>query len=162
MASAAVTPSGPSDGSEWSQVAIYCNNRSNPWYVELVAVEDGEWMAKGDGIEAGVVSWATGDPFQPTRQRHRDAEVYQVKFAAVTEADREHWRSIGLREPVILNATWAVIHKRKIGTIPWWEAYRFSLVGTSDSHMSARVRMRLDPAFLEDSRKSKVQRTLKF
>ena len=155
------TPNQPSDF-HWSQAVIYGGHRLQPKWVELVAAEDGEYMAKGEAMEAGVSEHVTGDPLLPTRQRHRDAEVYTLTFAPATEEDRRYWLASGLRSPMVQTCQWTVVHRRKVGTMPWWEAYRLALAGLSDTHMSAAQRRRLDPAFLEPPRKPKVQRTLEF
>ena len=158
----ASTPNQPYTGAQWTQVVIYCGIRAEPWWVELVAADDGEYCNKGDVIEAGVSPYVTGDPLLPTRQRNREAMVYSITFVPATNADKRHWHNAGLRSPVVRAAKWTMVHRRQIGTMPWWEAYSLTVAGLSDTHMSAAQRQRLDPAFLEDERKPKSQRTLQF
>ena len=139
---------------------IYTGHMEDSTFVELVAAIDGEYMFKGGVLECCTREGVSGDPFLPTRQRNREAMVYEVKFAVATEEDRQHWRSNGILEPHVSTITWAIVHRRCIGSMPWWEAYGLTLASTGDTHMSARQRRRPQPALLEPPRASKLQRTL--
>ena len=88
--------------------------------------------------------------------------VYSITLAPATNDDKNFLIASGIRETLVDDMVWVVVHCRQIGAMSWWEAYRLTVAVYPDTHMNAAQRQQLDPDNMADSRKPKAQRTLEF
>ena len=102
------TPNRPSKY-HWTSVAIYTGHRLEPKWVELVAVEDDEFVTKGDTIETGVAEFVSGDALLPTRQRNAEAVVYSITLAPATNDDKNFLIASGIRQTLVDDMVWVVV-----------------------------------------------------